>query len=250
MALTVSQLVKAQVVGTRYKRAELNVTFDSSYPNGVGEIIDFSAYDFVKVANIFVDNGDNGIELKLSGTKASGYWTASATTYLKAFLNKPWEVSGTVAHDATLFDAAATTDSAVLFQQPAGSNVVGIELGVGAQFVATSMTALTMEVGDGSDADGYFDGTLDLVADAVGTTDTTKGVLFVPSVYKQAATNWTATATATGANLSTTSAGSMTYSYFYYPEDPDGNIGGPGISEVPNGENLSTKSFTLIVEGY
>lgn len=248
MAVTVSQIGATQVLGSKYKRGVFNVTFDSSYVTG-GEPLDFSAYDFNYIYDIDVDNGLSGIGLQLGGTKSSGVTTAS-TALLRAMLRQPLEVSGTVAHDGTLFDAAATTDSAVLFQQPAGSNVVGIEIGVGAQFVATSMTALTMEVGDGSDADGYFDGTIDLVADAVGTTDTTKGVLFVPSVYKQAATNWTATATATGANLSTTSAGSMTYSYWYYPETPDGAVGGPGISEVPSTTDLSAYSFTITVEGY
>lgn len=247
MALTITKINESTVLGSKYRRAVFNITFDSSYPVG-GEAIDLSAYDFNYVVGISSDNSDDNYGVILDGTKASGVYTASSCV-LKAVHRKALEVSGTVAHDATLFDAAGLTDSAVLFQQPAGSNIVGIKIGVGAAFVATSMTALTMEVGDGSDADGYFNGTIDLVADAVGTTDTTKGVLFVPTVYSPTAQDWTGTATAVGADLSTTSAGSMTYAYYYYPEGANGIIGGPGI-EVAEATDLSTESFTVVVEGY
>ena len=219
---------KAQAIGSDYKRGEYKVTFDPSYVPG-GEPWDFSAYGFTNVSSIKTVNNANGVDLVLAGTESGGYITGS-TGKLKAMLNQPLEVVGTpVAHDGTLFDAAATTDSAVLFAQPAGSNIVGIEVGIGAKFVATSMTSVVVTVGDGSDADGYGAATLNMVSGDVGDVDTTKGVLFVPSVYSQAAQNWTATATSVGANLSTTTAGSMTWSYWYYPETSDGAIGGPGI---------------------
>ena len=247
MAVDLSVVVPTQVVSTDFKRGVFDVTFDSSYPTG-GETVDFSAYGFTSITDIDVVNNVNGYGVKLSATESGGLFTAS-TAKLKVMLNQPLEVSGTVAHDVTLFDAAATSDSAVLFAQPAGANITGIELGIGAKFVATSMTNIVVTVGDGSDVDGYSAATLDLVADDVGDVDTTKGVLFVPTVYLQAAQNWTATATATGANFSTTSAGSMTWSYWYYPETGDGCVGGPGISEVPNTTDLSTVSFTITVNG-
>jgi len=247
MALTVVETIKSFATDDGHKHGQYLVTFDSSYPTG-GESLDLSAYGFTSVSNIDCVDNSTGVVLKETGTRSGG-WITGSTVKLKAMLNQPWEVAGTVAHTATLFDAAATSDSAVLFAQPAGSNIVGIEIGIAAKFVAASMTALVVEVGDGSDADGYFDGTIDLVADDIGDVDTTKGVLFVPTVYKQAATNWTATVAATGANLSATSAGSMTYSYWYYPETTDGCVGGPGVSEVPNTSDLSSYVFILNVEG-
>jgi hypothetical protein len=249
MSITLTEVVPAQVIGNDYKRAVLKATFDSSYPTG-GEIAGFDSYGFTKITGIKATSNNNGYALELSGTESGGEYTAS-TAKLVAKLIKPYEVSGTVEHDDTLFDASATTDSAVLAVQPANTTLVGIEIGIVSKFVAASMTALTVEVGDGSDVDGYFDGTIDLVDDDVGDVDTTKGVLFnVGGIHKTSATNLTATVTATGADLDTTTAGEMSYTIFYYPDTADGCIGGPGVSEVPNTADLSSVFFNIEVEGY
>jgi hypothetical protein len=120
-------------------------------------------------------------------------------------------------------------------------------LNLDAKFVATSMTALTWEVGLAGDTNGLLTGgTSDLVADAVDSGDNTLGAYMISNAGYHAVTAvpWLLAATATGANLSTTTAGQVTVTYYYYPDVPTGlKITGPGSAEVASTADLSGVTF-------
>lgn len=120
-------------------------------------------------------------------------------------------------HDANLFDAAALTDSATIWAQPANSIVLGCKMVLQERFAATGMTDLDVTVGQAGDNDG-------LAAPAAmnGTTDAVDSEYSGPGAYINTATcvsiagqDWVGYATAVGANLSTLTAGQVDF-YFTY----------------------------------
>lgn len=126
----------------------------------------------------------------------------------------------TFAFGSTLFDAAATSDSAVVWQQPANTILLFADMTLDVAFVATGLTDVDITLGDGGDNDGLLTGTMDLQSDSVGTTYNTKGAYFDATtspgtLYKASATNWTGYVTSVGANLSTLTAGQVTFTFIY-----------------------------------
>ena len=129
-------------------------------------------------------------------------------------------VAVTKAFDADLFDAASTTDSVVLWQQPAQSLLLNVTMVNELLFVAPSMTDLDITVGDGSNASGIFTDTMNLTSDAINTKYKNRGVYWNGGAvgteyYTATAKDWSGYSTATGANLNVLTAGQVTF-YFTY----------------------------------
>ena len=118
-------------------------------------------------------------------------------------------------HSSDLFDAAALTDSANIFLQPADSVLDSVRIVLDTRFVAAGLTDLDITVGDAGDPDGILVQAMNLTSDAVDTEYKDRGAYWnaVSGLYKSSATQWIAYATAVGANLNTTSAGQVTF-YF------------------------------------
>jgi hypothetical protein len=132
-------------------------------------------------------------------------------------------VSVTKHHDSDLFNAAATTDEAIIWAQPAGSVVLGVKIQLTEQFVAAGLTTMTVTLGTGAagDPDGYtVAGTMNLRTDAALTKYSTRGALWDTSAegafwYQAAASDWTAQALSGVANLNTLSAGEVIFTFTY-----------------------------------
>ena len=129
-------------------------------------------------------------------------------------------VAVTKAFGSDLFNAAGTTDNAVLFTQPAQSLLLNVTMVNELLFVAPSMTNLGVTVGDGSNAAGIFTETMNLTSNALNTKYKNRGVYWNGGAvgteyYTTTAKAWSGYATATGANLSTLTAGQVTF-YFTY----------------------------------
>ncbi len=123
-------------------------------------------------------------------------------------------------HNSDLFAAEDVTDSAVIWQQPINSTLIGAKVEVDEAFAAASLTDLDLIIGDGGNDDGILEAA-PIVHSSTSvvarTTFNTRGDYFdtTGSVYKVAATDWTAKVTSAGANLNTLSAGQVTF-YFTY----------------------------------
>lgn len=120
-----------------------------------------------------------------------------------------------------LFDAAALTDSAVVWQQPANSVLVGARIITDETFVAAGLTSLVIDVGD-ADTDGLINCASNFAATVPTNVESTRGALWNGGAvgteyYTAVAKDWTASALAVGANLSTLSAGSVTFYFTYRP---------------------------------
>jgi hypothetical protein len=129
-------------------------------------------------------------------------------------------VAITKAFGSDLFNAAATTDNAILFTQPAQSLLLNVTMVNDLLFVAPSMTDLDITVGDGSNAAGIFTDTMNLTSDALNSKYKNRGAYWNGGAvgteyYTTTAKDWSGYATATGANLSTLTAGQVTF-YFTY----------------------------------
>lgn len=128
-------------------------------------------------------------------------------------------------HGSALLDAAATSDSANVLNQPAGSVLLGITLSLDELFVASGLTTMVVTVGDGSDADGMLiAGSMNLRTDSVNTRYQSRGTYWDTSAkgafwYTSSAKQWLAYATSGVANLSTLTAGqiSISFTYMYIP---------------------------------
>ncbi len=124
-------------------------------------------------------------------------------------------------------NAAATTDTALCWEQPAGSTLLGVRVVLTEQFVAPSLTDMDFSLGDasGGDDDGLIaPGAINMVSDAVGTQYKTRGALWDTAAeasffYQHAAKEWHLFMSATGANLNTLTAGTLT-AYFTYLDLP------------------------------
>lgn len=129
-------------------------------------------------------------------------------------------VAVTKAFGSDLFNAAATTDNAVLWQQPAQSLLLNVVMVNELLFVAPSMTDLDITVGDSSDNDGILSDGMNLTADALNTKYKNRGVYWNGGAvgteyYTPTVKDWSGYVTATGANLNTLTAGQVTF-YFTY----------------------------------
>jgi len=158
--------------------------------------------------------GTSGIaSLRLYGDSAGDIDTSVALVTFKA----------TVAHDTAdpaLFNAAALTDSAVVWTQPAQTILLGAKMMLDEQFVAGSLTDLDVWIGDAGDNDGLMAQSMNLTSDTVaGDGYDTKGAYWngvnTATYWASATKDWTAYATAVGANLNTLSAGQVTFYFFY-----------------------------------
>ena len=129
-------------------------------------------------------------------------------------------VAVTKAFGSDLFNAASTTDSAILWQQPAQSLLLNVVMVNELLFVAPSMTDLDITVGDSSDNDGILSDGMNLTADALNTKYKNRGVYWNGGAvgteyYTPTVKDWSGYATSTGANLNTLTAGQVTF-YFTY----------------------------------
>lgn len=128
-------------------------------------------------------------------------------------------VTVTKAFGSDLFDAAATTDSATIWQQPAQSILIATKMRLDVAFVATGLTTMSIKLGDAGTNDGLLTNAGQaLRTDAVGTQYYTKGAYYdatAGTLLKETATNWIAYAAAGVANLSTLSAGQVTFTFIY-----------------------------------
>ena len=155
-------------------------------------------------------------------------------------------------HASGFFNAAATTDNDVIWAQPATSECVGMKVTLTEKFAATSLTNLTIEIGDSGDHNGLFAGTIDLVTGTVGDTDETWGAEIGDwaNAYAATATDRYLWATATGANLNTLTTGECTVRCYFTPKDyTTGTVGAAGYPEVHSGQVLSSKTFRFIAWG-
>jgi hypothetical protein len=87
MALTITTVSAAKVVGIEKTEVTLEVTFDSAYAAG-GETIDTTGYGITTIDECVWNDGllATGIyEVKLIGTRASGGITAATDTKLAVF---------------------------------------------------------------------------------------------------------------------------------------------------------------------
>lgn len=169
------------------------------------------------------DNNTNTlIDSTLVLTNFQGASLALATTgYYQQINNYNVQtVAVTKTFGSDLFNAAATTDNAVLFTQPAQSLLLNVVMVNELLFVAPSMTDLDISVGDGSDDNGILADTMNLTSDGLNSKYKNRGVYWNGGAvgteyYTTTAKAWSGYAAATGANLSTLTAGQVTF-YFTY----------------------------------
>jgi hypothetical protein len=129
-------------------------------------------------------------------------------------ITEDWETS-------TLFDAAAVSDTKVIWTSPAKCRIKGLKMRLTEQFAGTGLTDLSIEVGIGGGAvDAYLDddGAMNLTSDALNSVYNTQGASWDSSsglLHCTAATGFTATATATGCNLADLTAGTVVFYICY-----------------------------------
>jgi len=134
-------------------------------------------------------------------------------------------------HTDGMFDASATTDNAVIWQQPANSTLLGATVTLDEKFAATSLSDMDVTIGDGSDNDGIFVATMNMFSDAVATVYKGLGAYFnTGGIHRTAATNWTCYSTAVGADLDTTTAGGITLTTYHVLDEASGSYVGSGQS--------------------
>lgn len=160
-----------------------------------------------------------------------------------------------ITHTATCFDAAGLTDAADVWLQPANTELLGCRVTLDTPFVAPSMTALTIEIGDtgAADANAFFAGALDLVAGSAGDVGVGAGAEIgsdegtVPC-YLWSAAQRKLSATAVGANLNTTTAGQITVRFYFSAVTAQG-YAPKGFGEVHSGQVLSGSTFNFFAWG-
>jgi hypothetical protein len=124
-------------------------------------------------------------------------------------------------YNNALFSAAALTNSAAVWTQPANSLFVGFKALPTAAFVASGMTDLDMSVGDVGNNGGVWTETINLTSAPSGTAFVLRGAYWNggavgTEIYQGASTKaWNAYVTAVGANLNTLSAGSIVLMFTY-----------------------------------
>jgi hypothetical protein len=134
-------------------------------------------------------------------------------------------------HTDTMFDASATTDNAVIWQQPANSTLLGCKVRLDVAFVAASLTDLDVEIGDSGDENGLLTATMNLVSDTPLDEYVGLGAYFeTGGIHRTGATDWYLYATATGADLDTTSAGGLTLTTYHVLDEGAGTYIGAGQS--------------------
>ena len=143
-----------------------------------------------------------------------------------------------------MFDAAATTDSAEVWEQPANTVYLGHKIELTEQFAATSLTDLDFTIGNAGDNDGAMAAeTMNLTSDTVGDTYGNLGAYFTGAAgyHSPAALSWLMYTTATGANLDTLTAGGLTCTFYYLEDiDTDGAyIAGSANADITAATDLS-----------
>lgn len=112
-----------------------------------------------------------------------------------------------------LFDAAGLTDSANIFEQPAGSELISAKMVNETQF--DTITSISVTLGDAGDNAGILDDTVDLVGDAAATEYAARGAYLTAAneatYFANAAKQWIAYATGVGGNLDTVAAGNLRF---------------------------------------
>ncbi|MCP4644091.1 MAG: hypothetical protein GY851_26850, partial [bacterium] len=158
----------------------------------------------------------------------------------------------TITHSHAACNAAGTTDAADFWLQPANSVLLGVRTTLVAKFAATSLSALTIEVGDTAAADpnAFYAGSADMFADTVGDVTTGPGVEIgnthgTRAAYLTTAAQRKLAVTATGANLNATTAGSFVLRMYFSPLTEQG-YAPYGMAEVHSGQVLSGSTFNFM----
>lgn len=125
-------------------------------------------------------------------------------------------------YTSDLFNAAATTDSAVLWHQPENTLLIGFRMLQLNAFTGAGVTNLGITVGDATNNSGLFTEAMNLTGAPTGLPRSNRGVYWKggavgTEIYTdyQWPRDWTAYAVATGANLNTLTAGKVIF-YFVY----------------------------------
>ncbi len=131
------------------------------------------------------------------------------------------QVKVSKAYNSTLFDAAALTDNAIIWQQPAGTVLLGAMMKLPTQFVAPAASSLVVTMGLVGDEDGLLLTTGNLKSATVYTEYTARGAYWsegaaVGILCKDAATDWSAYGTAVDGNINTFTAGQLDFYFTYW----------------------------------
>jgi len=135
------------------------------------------------------------------------------------------EVLVTKAHDSDLFNAAALTDSATIWTQPANTVILGIKMVLKTQFAGTGITDIDVTIGLAGDPDGLVaPPAMNLISDAANSQYKTRGAYWDEAaamgfLFRDAAVDWIAYVIAVGANLNLTSVGSLVFIITYWDLD-------------------------------
>jgi hypothetical protein len=143
------------------------------------------------------------------GTAAAHVLTAGAITQLKTDISTNAEVWQKVTIAYTAISTASTTNTVTLLALAARQMVAGLVIKHSTAFAGTSITALTVTVGDSVGGTTFYSDALFSLTQAV--SNTTFLVSNVQALASFAGSNLTATFTATGANLSALTAGSVDF---------------------------------------
>lgn len=133
------------------------------------------------------------------------------------------------AYNSDLFNAAALTNNAVIWNVPTTAIMLGVFIQSDAldgngnfiKFSGPGITDLDITLGDAGDNAGFLTQTMNLITDTGGSRYETRGVYWNALVgYKEAAAkDWIAYATAVGGNLNTLTQGQVTFHFYYMDID-------------------------------
>jgi len=248
--------MSAHTIGTCYEQRVGNFegqkivtgefTGSASYDSG-GSVLDLSSQFADEVRGGYITDRSGEFVGQLLPTASTN---AAATTKVLV-RGTSWDAV-TLAYSGVWFDASATTDNANVWLKPANSECVGVRVTLDTAFVAASMTNLTVTIGDAGDTNGLFAGAIDLVDDAITTTDVTWGVEIGDwsNAFATGTAQFLLYATATGADLDALTAGSATAKFYFTPVDSlTGALGKGTMPEVHSGQVLSGNTFTFIAWG-
>lgn len=169
------------------------------------------------------DNNTNTLTdsiLSLSNFQGASLALATKGYYQQINNYNVQTVAVTKAFGSDLFNAAALTDNAVLWTQPAQSLLLNVVMVNELTFSAPGMASLSVSVGDGSNNSGILNETMDLTLNPLNTKYKNRGAYWNggavgTEVYTSTTRNWSGYATAVGANLNTLTSGQVTF-YFTY----------------------------------
>lgn len=221
-------LILQMGAGSSNEAAGFGLGISAKIGNGASQVEERGTLDIVLTD---ATDGSEDTEWRLTHQEAGAACTALSVGSTTSGSNV---IQGVGIHTAVVtvdhashgaLNAAGLTDNALIWQQPAGSVLMGIRVKLTEQFAATGLTDIDITLGEnGGDADGWLVQAMNGTSDAVGTQYKTRGALWDTSAegvfsYQQSATDIYGFVTAVGANLDTLTAGTWTI-YFTYMDLP------------------------------